>query len=303
MRAYNRQMPEWRMQQPPPPPHYVDPLPPRSMSMGALPTGAADDDFLMRLSIAEQSNDGFAPPPRPHTRGGTKLMGMPAARQHGLTGVLKPPQQQRAPRRRQGRRLAFHPQVVTAVADCALHVDRKKIPCLAFGGVNPWSDDEEKFVKTKMTVKQFRSEIGKRDPAARTHFNSAAEAEARFRAFQLTEVLAHEACANDSARGAPRARGARRTETADPFAERHYHELLGMQQSANKPYLQRWHALQQESAQEEEQQLTPGGGGSASLPYHSPPPQSCLSHQQQGDQRFSTRVVEPPGGRSSFVFG
>ena len=130
----------------------------------SFPTGgaAASDDFLQRLSILENQQE--LERRASHTPGHAGKSAKSAAPQgpqdferrahhnsakpHGRTlsgSILKP----RGARRQHGRRITFHPEVVTRVEDCAEGVDRKNIPCLAFGGVNPYTPMEEKIVGTR----------------------------------------------------------------------------------------------------------------------------------------------------------
>ena len=209
-----------------------------------------------------------------------------------LIGVLKRPQFHGRNEQRQRRRIAFHPKIVTRVEIAATDVDRKCIPCLACGGVNEYGPEEEKFVLTRMTVKGFRKQAAQTHAVARLHFNEAAAEEAHFRAHQLLESLASVESGDGLGSGL-RTRRARKEQPSvpDPLAEKHYQEHLGLMQRANKQY----HMQRQ------------GHGQVRQAPPQQPPQanaapfMSAPAAQQQ--QRLSTRVAEPPGGRSNFVFG
>jgi len=279
------------------------------MRRGVQPTGSADahGDFLTRLSLLEDDGSCVDQPyAAAHSRAATSNSRAYAPAKRPLTGVLKRGISHGRRPARHG--IVWHQQLVTRVEDAAAGVDRKVIPCLAFGGVNQFSPEEERFVVAKITVKHHRSELSKRDPVARQHLNAAAADEARLRAAQVTEALS--SLEDESLRfGAHRRKeaAAAAAQMQSELAERHYLEHLNMMQRANKLVHQQRQQMQ---------------GGPPTQPHpvtHQPPVQSQyaaasseFARRRQEDQRLatqhhnqrmSTRVAEPPGGRSTFVFG
>uniref|UniRef100_A0A7S2E022 Uncharacterized protein n=1 Tax=Haptolina brevifila TaxID=156173 RepID=A0A7S2E022_9EUKA len=195
----------------------------------------------------------------------------------------------RAMQRGGKRKISFYPGDVTSIEDCAANVDRQVIPCLAHGGVNYYSPEEERAATTKQVIKDHRTSIARGDPIARRQFNEAAAEEARLRAVHVREAIDRDKM--------QAGRESEATAAAEKqMIDRQYQELLALQQRANMQYQQQ----QQGQGQQRQMQVQ---HREHQQHQHQQFAKQRLYYQQQEQSKSSTRIVAPPGGRSSLVLG
>ena len=139
---------------------------------------------------------------------------------------------------------------------------------LACGNGEDYTFAEDRFFSTRMTHKQFRSSISKKDSSARRQFNNAAAVEARLRAVQLLQTLATESACAES--------GSDVHSALDRLAEDQYEQHLKLMQRTNSHY-QRHQKLIQDSLEAE-----------------LPPPPSPLPPAEPADDSDSPFVYYAP---------
>ena len=263
----------------------------RHMHGAQEPAGEAGLDFLARLELAEERDRATgprlpSPPSSPPPQ--QQQQQAQAPRSVGKRSALRSPDGHH--RRSPHEHLSFHPELVTSTWAAVEGADRTVIPCMAFGGVNPYSEQEDKFFGTKMFIKEFRQRASRQDEGVRRMFNKAAAEEAKLRAKQLQESI--------DVDETPRGSALRSLE------EKHYAQHLALMQRANVRY-----QMQKERWQ----------GGAASAPGAAPtvPTPEEQSHfirqhadetaRPQGASRGAPQRVAaarpPPGGQSTVVLG